>query len=52
LIVPEEVPLKTLVPEPQIEVAVTLEIAGALITFTVTIGPFMFPHAPPEREAR
>jgi hypothetical protein len=51
-IVPVDVPDKVLVPDPQIEVAVTLDMAGALITFTVTTGPFMFPQAPPESAAR
>jgi hypothetical protein len=52
LIVPVDVPDNVLVPDPQIDVAVTLLIAGALMTFTVTIGPFMFPQDPPDKAAR
>ena len=39
-------------PHPKMEVAVTFDMEGALITVTVTIGPFIFPHAPPDRAAR
>jgi hypothetical protein len=52
LMVPVDVPDSVLVPEPQMDVAVTLLIAGAFITFTVTIGPFILPQAPPDKAAR